>query len=108
MAEFEARAATTVTDGLAGIEAGAVYTPLLEMEPPPVTLQFTAVCAEPVTVSVNVAVPPSSMVGVAPLRLVVATESEGEAIVSLNDADPLPGFWTRSDRLPLAVAETGT
>ena len=78
------------------------------MVPAPVTLQFSAVCTEPVAVPVKLAVPPTRRVGLAELRPAAATEMDGVAIGALNDADPLPGFWTWSVRLPLALAATGT
>ena len=95
IAVFDDRAATTVTWELDGIAAGAVYTPLAEMDPPPTTLQFTPVWAEPVIVSVKFTVLPREATGLVAARLGAAMATVGVATDSLKDAVvPTPGFCT--------------
>ena len=74
-ADFEVSATLVATTWkVPGVE-GAVYRPLLDTEPPPVssTLHVTAVLDVPVTVAVNCCVPSSATVCAVGLMLTVTT-----------------------------------
>ena len=81
------------------------------MEPGPVTLQFTAVCKEPVTAADIATVTPNSAVPVlVPSASVAVRAIELGTTLSVN-VDPAPppeqGFCACRLNVPLALAGTG-
>src|SRR5271154_6655812 len=101
-----------VTALLVGIFAGAVYTPALEMEPAPVTVQFTAGFATPLTFGDMATLTPNSAVPVlVPSASVAVRVIELEATLSVNVVPGPPpgvGFWTCRLKVPVALPATGT
>jgi hypothetical protein len=76
--------AVTVTLAGFGTVAGAVYTPIFEIVPPPVTLQVTAWLFVPVTVAVKVNVLPTATVLCGAVTITL-TRLDGGAVLLLPE-----------------------